>query len=129
MKNSCSVPWLQRAMVITHKTLLVMKLTAVLLFAALLQVSAKGKAQSISISQRNTSLEKVFKEIHRKTGYQFFYQDELLRQAKKFDIEVKDASIEQVLEACFKDQPLNFTIVEKAITSRTAGYHKGNGER
>ena len=103
-------------MVITIKTLLVMKLTAVLLIAACLQVSAKGNAQNISISQRNTSLEKVFKEIHRKTGYQFFYQDELLRQAKKFDINVKNASIEQVLELCFKDQPLNFTITEKTIT-------------
>lgn len=70
-----------------------MKLTAVLLLAACLQVSAKTNAQSISISQRNTTLEKVFKEIHRKTGYQFFYQDELLRQAKSFDINVKDASV------------------------------------
>ena len=61
-------------------------------------------------------LEKVFKEIHRKTGYQFFYQDELLQQAKKFDINVKNASIELVLELCFKDQPLNFTITEKTIT-------------
>jgi TonB-linked SusC/RagA family outer membrane protein len=93
-----------------------MKLTAVLLIAACLQVSAKGNAQNISISQRNTTLEKVFKEIHRQTGYQFFYQDELLQQAKKFDISVKNASIEQVLELCFKDQPLNFTITEKTIT-------------
>ena len=93
-----------------------MKLTAVLLLAACLQVSARTNAQSISISQRNTTLEKVFKEIHRKTGYQFFYQDELLRQAKSFDINVKDASVEQVLDVCFKDQPLNFSITEKAIT-------------
>ena len=93
-----------------------MKLTAVLLLAACLQVSAKTNAQSISISQRNTTLEKVFKEIHRKAGYQFFYQDELLRQAKSFDINVKDASVEQVLDICFKDQPLNFSITEKAIT-------------
>ncbi|MBC7422170.1 MAG: TonB-dependent receptor [Ferruginibacter sp.] len=115
MKKSCSLPRLARGMAITNKTLLVMKLTAVLLLAACLQVGAKGNAQNISISQKNTSLEKVFKEIHRKTGYQFFYQDELLKQAKKFDIDVKDASIEQVLEVCFKDQPLNFTITEKAI--------------
>ena len=100
----------------TIKTLLVMKLTALLLIVACLQVSAKGNAQNISISQRNTTLEKVFKEIHRKTGYQFFYQDELLQQAKKFDINVKNASIELVLELCFKDQPLNFTITEKTIT-------------
>ena len=96
-----------------------MKLTAVLLFAACLQLSATSSAQSISISQRNTSLEKVFKEIHRKTGYQFFYQDELLRQAKKFDINVKDATIEEVLAVCFKDQPLNFIIKEMAITIKS----------
>ncbi|WP_315822284.1 STN domain-containing protein [Paraflavitalea speifideaquila] len=93
-----------------------MKLTAVLLLATFLQVSAKSIGQTISISQKNTSLEKVFKEIHRKTGYQFFYQDELLKQAKKFSIDVKDASIEQVLEICFRDQPLHFVITENTIT-------------
>ena len=116
MKASFSLPNRKPREVITIKTLVVMKLTVVLLIAACLQVSAKGIAQNISISQRNTTLGRVFKEIHRKTGYQFFYQEELLQQAKKFDINVKNASIEQVLELCFKDQPLNFTITEKAIT-------------
>jgi TonB-dependent starch-binding outer membrane protein SusC len=116
MQKSCSLPYRKPCRVITIKTFLVMKLTVVLLIAACLQVSAKGNAQNISISQRNTTLEKVFKEIHRKTGYQFFYQDELLQQAKKFDISVKNASIDQVLELCFKNQPLNFTITENVIT-------------
>ncbi|AXY78419.1 SusC/RagA family TonB-linked outer membrane protein [Paraflavitalea soli] len=98
------------------KTMLMMKLTAVLLLVTFLQVSAKSIGQTISISQKNTSLEKVFKEIHRKTGYQFFYQDELLKQANKFSIHVKDASIEQVLEICFRDQPLRFVITENTIT-------------
>ncbi len=116
MKKSCLLSGHEWARMITNKTLLVMKLTAVLLMVACLHAAATGNAQTISISQKNTSLEKVFKELHRKAGYQFFYQDELLRQAKKFDIDVKDASVEQVLAICFKDQPLNFTITEKAIT-------------
>lgn len=117
MKKLLSLPYRNPDMGMTiKKTLLVMKLTAVLLIVTCLQVSAKGNAQNISISLRNTTLEKVFQEIHRKTGYQFFYKDELLQQAKKFDINVKNASIEQVLELCFKDQPLNFTITEKTIT-------------
>jgi hypothetical protein len=116
MKKSGFLLYLNMGKVITKKTLLVMKMTTVLLLTVLLQVSARSGAQSISISQRNTTMEKVFKEIHRQTAYQFFYQDELLRQAKKFDINVKDASVEQVLEICFKDQPLNFTIEEKTIT-------------
>lgn len=115
MKEKCFLPNRYPAKVIITKTLLVMKLSAVLLIAACLQVSAKGNAQHISISQRNTTLEKVFREIHQKTGYQFFYQDELLKQAKKFDIVVKNAPLEKVLELCFKDQPLNFTIIEKTI--------------
>ncbi|CAL1516806.1 TonB-dependent receptor P3 [Chitinophaga sp. MM2321] len=96
-----------------------MKITAVLLIAVFLQVRAeKTNAQNISISERNTSLERVFKEIHRKTGFQFFYKVELLQQAKTFDINVKNASVEQVLELCFKGQPLNFTITKNTITIR-----------
>jgi TonB-dependent starch-binding outer membrane protein SusC len=116
MKKSCSLFYLIPGKVITQKTLLVMKLTTVLLLAACLQLSAASDAQSISISQRNTTMEKVFKEIHRQAGYQFFYQDELLRQAKKFDINVKDASVEQALAVCFKNQPLNFYISDNTIT-------------
>ncbi|MEO8762892.1 MAG: TonB-dependent receptor [Ginsengibacter sp.] len=117
MKNLCLLPGRKPATLITIKTLLfILKLTIFLFFAPGLPVCAKGNGQNISISQRNTTLEKVFKEIHQKTGYQFFYQVELLHEAKKFDINVKNASIERVLELCFKDQPLNFIITEKTIT-------------
>lgn len=116
MKKKRSPQCRRPARLMTTKTLLVMKLTVVLLIASLLQVSAKTIGQTVSISQKNTSLEKVFKEIHRKTGYQFFYQDELLKQAKKFSIDVKDVPVEKVLEICFRDQPLNFIIRENAIT-------------
>ncbi|MDQ2720053.1 MAG: TonB-dependent receptor [Bacteroidota bacterium] len=115
MKEKCFLPQQQNSAVF-NKILRAMKLTFILLIAACLQVSAKGYAQNISISQKNTSLEKVFKEIHRKTGYQFFYQDELLQQANKFDINVNDGSIEKVLNICFKNQPLSFSIIDKAIT-------------
>lgn len=93
----------------------IVKLTALLLIVANFCANAKTFAQ-ITMSQRNVSLEKVFKEIHRKTGYQFFYKDELMKEAKKVDIDVKDASIEEVLNICFKDQPFGFTITQKTIT-------------
>lgn len=92
-----------------------MKLTTVLLLAACLQVSAKVSGQNISISQKKTTLEHVFKEIHQKTGYQFFYKVELLEKAKLMDIDVKGASVEQVLQLCFRDLPLNYVIKDKAI--------------
>jgi hypothetical protein len=50
------------------KMLLVMKLTAFLVLLFCLQVSANGYAQRVTISEKNVSLVKVFREITRQTG-------------------------------------------------------------
>src|SRR2546430_14978543 len=65
------------------KTLRVMKITTIILFAACLQVSAKGVSQTITLNERNVPLQKIFVEIHKQTGFEFFYKDELLKQAGK----------------------------------------------
>src|SRR5687767_11020810 len=106
------------------KTILITKFVVVFLMFANFCAYAKSFAQTISISQQNTSLEKVFREIHRKTGYQFFYKDELLKQAKRFSIDVKNASVEEVLEICFRNQPLTYVITQKAITIIRKEDHK-----
>ena len=103
----------------TEKTIfLAMRLAAVFLFIACMQVSAAGYSQRVSLSQRNAPLEKVFKDIRRQTGYLFLYGNKALQNAKKVDIEVKDASLEEVLNQCFKDQPFTYAIVEKTIVVR-----------
>jgi hypothetical protein len=58
------------------KTIRIMKLTIVLLIAACLQVSAKGYSQKVTLKENNISLQKVFEEIRKQTGYHFFYADE-----------------------------------------------------
>ena len=95
---------------------LIMKLTAILLLTACLQVSANGFSQNITLSEKNISLQKVFKQIHKQTGYQFFYQDEMLDKAGRINIKVKDVSLEKVLAICFKDLPLTYSIANNAIT-------------
>lgn len=54
------------------QTLKVMKLTFILLTAAFFQISAKGISQSITISGKDISLEKVFKEIKKQSDYVVF---------------------------------------------------------
>lgn len=93
----------------------IMKFTAIFLLAACLQVHAHSYAQKITINEKKVSLQKVFKEINHQTGYQFFYKDALLNQAGKLNIEVKDASIEEVLRLCFQNLPISFSIVDKTI--------------
>lgn len=93
-----------------------MKLTAILLLSACLQVSATGFSQNITLSEKNVPLQKVFKQIHKQTGYQFFYQDEMLDKAGRISINVKNAPLEKVLAICFKDIPLSYSIANNAIT-------------
>ena len=97
------------------KTIKIMKLTTVLLIATCLQVSAKSYSQRVTLKENNISLTKVFEEIRKQTNYQFFYADEVISTAKNVTVNVKKASIEQVLDICFQDQQLDYTISENTI--------------
>lgn len=97
------------------KTLRIMKLTAIFLFIAALQVSAKGVAQEkITLSLTNASLDKVFERIEAQTGFVFIYKNETIRD-KKVNIQVKNASLVQTLNICLKDQALSYRIVGKSV--------------
>ena len=98
------------------KMLRVMKLTALILVIACMQVTAHGIAQDkITFSGEDVPLEKVFSIIKKQTSYLFLYNDALLENARRVSIHVKNATVEEVLNACFKDQPLNYTIKGKTI--------------
>jgi len=88
-----------------------MKLTAFLVLAACLQVSTRVYSQKVSLSLTNVSLEKVFSEITRQTGYSFLYTDEVLNSTKNVDIRIKNVSLDVALEHVFKNQPLTWSIV------------------
>jgi len=99
----------------TSKLFLVMRLTAILLTVACLQVSAGGYSQKVTLSAKKQSLETVFKEIKTQTGYVFWYKLDMLKHANKVTISVVDQDLAKVLDAIFKDQPLVYEIVDKTI--------------
>ena len=98
-----------------HTIFLAMKLTALLLLVACLQVSAHGYTQQITFSMRNATVEKVLREIERQTGYTFWYNNELLQKTEKISIRLQDASLEDALKKCLENQPLGYTIVDRTI--------------
>ncbi|RXK61696.1 SusC/RagA family TonB-linked outer membrane protein [Lacibacter luteus] len=99
-----------------RKKLLAMNLTVVLLLTACLQLSAGGFAQNVTLTEKNAPLQKIFRQIHKQTGYQFFYEDELLNKAGRININVKETPLEKALAICFENLPLTYKIVNKAIT-------------
>ena len=97
------------------KTFLIMKFVAILLLAACLQVGATGYSQKISLSKTNVSIKEIFKDIENQSGYQFFYKDRLLKHAGNVSVNAENASVEQVLDQCFKNQPLSYVVVDRII--------------
>lgn len=100
---------------VTHQTLLAMKLTAIFLFLAFLHAGANTYAQKVTLSEKNASLRQVFKIIEKQTGYSFFYNNRTLQSAQKVDINVKEASVWEVLDRCFQHQPLTYSIQDNVI--------------
>ncbi len=95
------------------KTLLIMKLTIILLI--IFQASAKGFSQAVSLSEKNARLESVFKKIEKQTGYYFWYEDKTLKELKKVTVELRNASLNEALDKCLSETPFTYSIVERTI--------------
>ena len=92
----------------------IMKLTALLLFAACLHVSA-GAYSQVTLSETNAPLQKVFKKIKRQTGYHFLFNYELLEQAGPVTVELSNVSLQQAIDAVIRDKPLTYEILDKTV--------------
>ncbi|HEX6430295.1 MAG TPA: TonB-dependent receptor plug domain-containing protein, partial [Niastella sp.] len=92
-----------------------MKLTAFLLLVISLHVSAGGVAQKITIVKKNATLEQIFELIQQQGGYDFLVSSQVLAKAHRVDIEARNATVKEVLDQCFKDQPLIYILHERTI--------------
>lgn len=100
---------------ITNHLILKMKLISVFLISAAVQLSASCYAQKVTLQETNASLQTIFLKVYTQTGYQFFYEDELLEKSSKVSIDVKNVALEYALDKCFEDQPLQYKIVNQTI--------------
>ncbi|SDP76460.1 TonB-linked outer membrane protein, SusC/RagA family [Mucilaginibacter sp. OK268] len=97
------------------KTILAMKLIAIMMFTALTQVSASSFSQTITLRENKISIEKVLQLIEKQSGYYFLYNSKDIPQNERISVTVTNASIEEVLKQCFKDQPLSYKIIRQTI--------------
>jgi len=97
------------------KIILVMKLTAILIIAALTNVTAKTYSQVVSLKEKNTTVAKVLRQIEKQTGYHFLYDKQDVSKAGAINIDVANVSVTEALNKAFEDQPLTFKIFDETI--------------
>lgn len=89
--------------------------TKLFLFAGLLLASTAVNAQQITLKVNNASLESVFKEIRSQSGYDVFFDRNLIQKSKPVDLNLNKVSLEQALVITLRNEPLTFIIESKTV--------------
>jgi TonB-linked SusC/RagA family outer membrane protein len=100
------------------KLIKVIKLTTLLIFISLMHVSAASIAQRIQLNKKNIAFEKLFKELEKQTGYTILYTNSAIKDLPNVDIEINDATIDEVLNKCFENKPLEYFKHDNSIVIR-----------
>ncbi|MDR2037547.1 MAG: SusC/RagA family TonB-linked outer membrane protein [Bacteroidales bacterium] len=99
-----------------RKIVNIAKMICVLIWASIFTITANVYSQSkkLTFSYKNTSLESIFKEIENQSNFSFFYTDEI-DLSKKVNIDIKDQSIKELLDALLLNSDLSYKIMDEHI--------------
>jgi len=94
------------------KALLFMKLTFLLMFAGMLQVSANVNGQGkVTLKLNQAEISKALNSIEGQGTYRFLYNSRLNDIGKKITIDVTNAEIKDVLKGLFSGTDLTYTLL------------------
>ena len=95
-----------------QKILLKMKLTILLLLAGLVHVSAVSYSQvtKLSLEIKNTQVAEVLREIESISDFRFFYQREQVDVERMVSVNIKEMTIEQILNELFPEEIIEHKI-------------------
>ena len=105
-----------------RKILLIMKLTCLFMLLSVFQLTASVSAQNVrmDVDFEDASLSEVFREVRKLSGFNFLYNAEEIDSKESLSIEMKNATLEEVLEECIKGRGLKYNIQDSTIVLSTA---------
>ena len=99
------------------KIILQMKLTVFLILLMNFAVLASSSGQTkISLTVKNATLEQTLHQVRKASGFYIFYNQEDVQSYRGLiNLEVKNASIDEVLRLCTKNTNLNYIINDSTV--------------
>lgn len=103
-----------------------MKLTFILMFAALFSVSARGFGQgaSLSIKMEDASLKEVLTELKNSTSFSYVYNEEAIAEVDEVNISAENASVQEILEECLYNTELTYHMENNVIIIHKRPYEE-----
>ncbi len=104
------------------KEIRMMKLTCLFLLLTCLQVSAKTYSQDkITVNIQSANLKKALSIIEKKSEYHFVYNESVIANKPKIDLNVKDADINAVLQKILAENGIAYRILNNNLIVLKAG--------
>src|SRR4030042_3983934 len=100
----------------TFKTLLTMKLAALLIVFATLQSIGNSYSQTMEVTLdfRNAPIAQVFQEIEKQSNFRFLYINETVKD-KMATLNVKKENLDKVLDKLLADVDMKYTVLENNL--------------
>lgn len=108
----------KHGIVIPRFLLLIMKITFLLFYVSVLQIYAANtyaQVTQLTIQENNIELAQLFNDIEQQTDFYFFYNNDQIDKTKRVNVDVKDKTITEVLDAVLKNTGITYQVNEKAI--------------
>ncbi|WP_166670823.1 TonB-dependent receptor [Olivibacter sp. XZL3] len=103
-----------------------MKLTFFLVIVFVVGANANGLAQKITLAIEKAKPEQLFFEIRKQTDYRFLYNEDVINKLETVTIDVRDASIGEVLNYVTKNKQLTYKIIGNTVSIRATAARSGN---
>ncbi|HEX5553121.1 MAG TPA: TonB-dependent receptor [Chitinophagaceae bacterium] len=92
-----------------------MKLISGIMILGILQVSAAGYAQKLTLKKSSATLEGVFEQIRIQSGYKILCDADLIKSSEPRSVNFKNATIEQVLSSYFPGKDFTITVINNTV--------------
>ncbi|MDP4206979.1 MAG: TonB-dependent receptor, partial [Bacteroidota bacterium] len=92
-------------------------LTSSLFLVLSFQVSAStySKNTKLTLNMQENSIKEVLQRIESQTEFRFIYENERINLDKRVNVNVKNQTVEQILNYLFKNEGVNYSITERNL--------------
>ena len=94
-----------------------MKLTILLFLMSILGATASSYSQQskFSLQYKDVTIKEVFNDLKSRSDFQFFYSNDDFDITRKVDVQVSNASIEDILDQVLVSTGVTYKIVDKSV--------------
>jgi len=104
----------------------IMKLTLLLTVIAVINLTAATYSQEkrLNVNLSSATIGKVFKAIEDQSDFNIFYKDNQINTNTEVNLNMKNATINEILDKAFKNTHLSYTVLDKIIVISDKGMLK-----